>query len=317
MNETINWGLVKARPLIDSIPQEAVESMKIAQESNENIVDKIWGKIWPRNLKANVKKVGDLDKYGVGYLEGTNVGKTAYLVGAGPSLKYNVNEIPKDGKIFTSGHSVKYLLKNGVKPDYVGIVDAYDRQAEWCDIGDESKDITLLMDINCTPKMFKVWKGPIVFFRTVANSKSGLSEELWKISDMSHMVGCGGNVMSAMMTCAMMMGSKRIIFIGHDYCSGISDGIGVTYADGSRDTGRWVRMPKEKKFDDTFIDVDIQGKGVMTLGRMWGYKFWTELMAQRYVKEGFSFINATEGGILGSYFEGNLNYISQQRLAEV
>lgn len=243
---------------------------------------------------------------------------TAYLVGAGPSLKDNVHDIPKTGKIITNTHSLKFLLKNGVKPDYVGLVDAFDRQAEWCDIGNDSKDLTLLMDINCTPKIFKVWKGQIVFFRTVNKpdeGATGTAKKLWELSDMEHFVGSGGNVMTAMLGCAHLMGFQRFVFVGHDYANtGGNFERKVDYPD-SQDKGETSAMPEDMKFNDAMIDIDIQGLGILTLSRMWLYKYWTESLA--FGCKDREFINATEGGILGSYPGGNLGFIRQMRLVEV
>ena len=117
------------------------------------------------------------------------------------------------------------------------------------------------------------------------------------------------------MTAAMSLGIKRIVFIGHDYANLTFD-IGVDYADGKRDVGRHSKKT-QPKFEDRIIDIDIQGLGIMNLCRMWGYKFWTDYMTERYAKEGFEFINCTEGGILGAYPEGNLRSIRQCKLSEV
>ena len=311
MNLNINWDLVKARSLLSSIPEHCVKEYE--EDTKHSNVGLSWGPRWIKNLKANVKKVGDLGRFGIMHLENRWAGKTAYLVGAGPSLKNNVNDIPKDGKIITNVHAVKFLIENGIKPDYVGVIDAYDRQAKWCDIGNESKGISLLMDINCSPEIFKTWKGPIIFFRTIGKGDTGLAKDLWDLSDMDHLIRSGGNVMTAMLYAARIMGMKKFVFIGHDYAN-VGFDFGVDYANGQRDTGKTSRGPKKDKFMDSMWGVDIQGLGVITLMRMWIYKFWTESFATG--QKDCEFLNCTEGGILGSYPQGNLSFIKQCRLQE-
>jgi hypothetical protein len=320
MNEKTNWGLVMNRPLISSIPAETAQMMSKSDEINRHNggVGKVWGKTWMRNIVRN-RAVVDMSQYGIYNLLDRHVGQTAFLFGAGPSLAENIMDYKDDAKnvILTSTHSLKYLLGAGIRPSYVGVVDAYARQAEWADVGNESKGITLLMDVNCSPRLMDVWKGPIIFFKTVGRGEEGTTaRQLYDVCPMEDLLKSGGNVMTAMISAAHLMGMKKFVFVGHDYAMGADHmESGVNYADGSLDVGKGSNLPLDALWSDLMIDIDIQGLGTGTLGRMLGYKHWTESAAQ--IHRDCEFINATEAGVLGAYPEGNLDFIKQMRLKDV
>jgi hypothetical protein len=79
-----------------------------------------------------------------------------------------------------------------------------------------------------------------------------------------------------------------------------------TYADSTIDP-----YTKDKV---TIMVPDISGRGTMTLIRMYMYKLWLDYTISNISVE---HINATEGGILGAYPQGNLSSIKQMRLVDV
>jgi len=273
------------------------------EKSNEG-VRKTWFPLWIPNIRDNLSRVGEFRSvYGL-----KQKGKTAILVGGGPSLRKNVDKLKDVNRdevvIVTSAHSLKYLLEHGVKPDYVFVLDAKDVQADWCDIGET--DIPLIMEVGCSPKILEKWKGPVYFFR--GNSREDFPE-LYKDTDFSDMVYSGGNVMSCALYWALVVaGYKRIVFVGHDYSNSVNHG--VEYADGSIDMGEG-----DDSFQDYMIACDVEGLGVTTLARMMEYKIWSELLMKKYIN--VDFVNATEGGIFGVYPQGQLNYFRFAKLSEI
>jgi hypothetical protein len=297
------------RPIINDIPIHVKENMiKVFKVSSKNTV-KSWSKIWVDNLKENIK-LCDFSKYSVYSLKDKFRGETAYLVGASPSLSKNVKELKKKkGIIITCSHALKYLIKNGIKPDYVVVLDAHEKQVDFLDIGDESKDIKLLADIMVHPNIFKVWNGRVWFFRTIGEKpKDKIHNALWKLSKFNDLIYTGGNVMSGAYSIADLLGCKRVVYVGMDFSNSILSDSFVEYADGSRDEGTFEHL-------DSFIHPDVNGLGVWTKQRMFMYKYWFDWMSLK--TDRIEHINATEGGILGAYDEGNLKSIKQMKLKDV
>lgn len=322
MNPNMDWNRVNARPVI-TMPEQIRDGMLKSFADTNNEIERNWRNIWIPNIKANTKFIGDFSRYGYYNICGTKEGRTAYLVGGGPSLRHNITDLKKtkDADIWTSAHTLKYLVKNGIRPDYTVVLDGKDRQAEWLDIGDESKGMNLLMDIHCTPKIFNVWKGPMIFFRSTAMAEDAFTREQYAITDFDHVALSGGNVITSAYYMIMRMGYKRVVFVGNDLANDVND-VRIHYADGSVDDGMIDRMESEKEgksyqdpFRDSSIECDIQGLGVWSRGRMFNYKYWLDLRSQE--NTGIEHINATEAGILGAYPEGNIKSIKQMRLCDV
>jgi hypothetical protein len=303
------WEIVQNRPLIEDIPKSVKKEMKEVYKKSTKHTVKSWSKIWIKNLMQNVKMC-DFSKHSVYCLKDKFKGETAYLVGASPSLSKNIKELKKKkGIIITCSHALKFLLDNGIKPDYVIILDAHDKQSKFLDIGSKSKDIMLLADILVSPEVFKVWNGRILFFRTIGEKPADkLHKKLWSMSKFNDLIYTGGNVMGGAHSIADLLGCNKIVFVGMDFSNPIASNSYVEYADGSKDHGTYDHL-------DAFIGTDITGRGVWTKQRMFMYKYWFDYTS--VILDRIEHINATEGGTLGAYPEGNLKSIKQMKLSEV
>lgn len=294
--EDKDWSVIQERTCLDTIPQNYLdEGNKVIQTMNSETMNS-WDKIWKSNVSKNAKKY-DFDKMSVKGLSKKHVGQTAFLIGCGPSLATNIEDLKKvDGIKIAVLHSVPYLLKNGVTPDYVIALDAKRRCKEWMCNG----SWTLLCDIIAHPDVLKKWKGKKYFFRS--HAVEGLSFD--EFTDFKDYISCGGNSLGAGYSIAHGMGCKRIVFVGMDLSNGSN--WHTNYADG------WVN---KLTGCDSFFTNDIRGKGVFSLVRMHMYKMFYDVNACNHPE--VEHINATQGGILGAYLEGNLKTIKQMRLVEV
>jgi hypothetical protein len=264
-------------------------------------------KTWIDNLKENVKTYDFFEK-DASKLKAFTYEEPAFLVGASPSLSKNIDELKnKKGTIFASAHSLKYLLKHGIKPDFVILVDAQKRSLGYIAIGDKSKDLTLLIDICVSPDILKAWKGAVWFFR--GTHGKNIDKYVDKITDFKNKITTGGSVISTSTILALSLGLKNIVFVGNDFSF-------------PKDNYYAKSIPIKEKDGESIVHsvdrcytYDISGKKIDTVTRFFMTKIFLDFLSASMAD--IKFINATEGGILGAYKEGNLKSMKQVPLKEV
>ena len=146
-------------------------------------------------------------------------------------------------------------------------------------------------------------QGKIQFFNAPITDQ-GLRDEINKIEPFNVWVESGGNVLgAATMITKGFLGSNVSIFVGADFAFGYD-----------KKFHSWD-SPYDKKFSGGFLWPNVYGIKVYTWQSYFNFKVWFETVVC-HRGHGF-FINATEGGILGAYQEGNIMQITQMDLAEV
>ena len=174
----MDWKEVESRPQLDSIPENDIKFFEgdISTNINKNTVS-MWGRLWLENLKGNSHI--DFNKYSAYQFKDKFKGETAFLVGAAPSLKNNINDLKnKKGHIMTCGHALKFVMENGIKPEFVFVIDSHEKQKEWVNIGDDSKDINLVVPITVHPEVVKNWKGNVFFFRSIGEGETQFQDHV-------------------------------------------------------------------------------------------------------------------------------------------
>ena len=151
----------------------------------------------------------------VNIFENVYSGQTAIIVSAGPTLSENIEALKKyQGKaaIFTVGPALKTLVKNGIKTDYLCIIESYDcsKQVEGVDLS----EITLISEpytnknihaLKCKEKLLHVSSNMPMsqYFADV----TGLSTEGYLAQ---------GTVSFMAFNTAVKMGFSKIILVGQD-----------------------------------------------------------------------------------------------------
>jgi hypothetical protein len=291
------------RQQLKTIPENLVTPYHDTNEVISDFTIKGKQKKWLKNLKVNNKK-WDFHKHDAHSMHDMDLGDTVYIVGASPSLENNIDDLKGRKTIFACGHILKYLLDNDIKPKFVFVVDCEEEEIEFINIGDKAKGITLIADICISPKVLEVWKGDVLFVKGIMHKK--MDKKIKKITSFSSEVSSGGNVVGMMTVIAWSIGIKRIVFVGTDF-SYIGNAFYV------RD--ELVKQNLPATSIDFCYTYDIKGNKVNTLARLFMYKFFIDSCS--IFAEDVEFINATEGGILGAYKEGNLKSIKQMSLKEV
>lgn len=208
------------------------------------------------------------------------------LVGASPCLKEDVKYLKNLGKnfcIICANSSLRFLLSNGIRPDYCICLDSDDidiPQHLDCD----SKGITLLASTVVCNKALDSWKGPIYFmpyYSVPQKMRNKLRNKLGKS------VFCGGNSMTqALYVASVVFGSKTVMFVANEYCF---DAVKDYYADKT--------AAKQEPLNTIYPCVDYKGRERWTLPALYNYVIWTEKVCNDLTPPGF-FID-TSFGMLG------------------
>jgi len=222
-------------------------------------------------------------------------GKPCFSVGAGPSLTRNGKELRRVmGKypIFACDAAVKPLDSMGVIPDYVLTLE-WDPLTKDFFTGIDTSKMTLLTVTGGCPEVRNNWKGPVYVFATPALDPRTKRDHKKYFGDPGSALP-GGNVTASILSMTTGLGVSPVIFVGHDFSY---DHISGYFADGA--AGSCVPFKK------SFKTHDINGKSVLVDQTLYGYKGWHEGIIDVFYKDKtMTFINATEGGILGaSYYD--------------
>jgi hypothetical protein len=303
----LNWKLAEERRILDSVPVRYVEGTEAFYKSINDNTLRSWFPIWKENLAVN--KRFDFDKFSAREFKGKMKGP-AFIVGAGPSLKEDAVKLRGRKTIFATGHSLKCLLENGVKPDFAVLIDAKDVQGKYLDIGEYSKDITLLTDILVHPSVFDIWKGPVRFF--IADQFQEVKDEIKKVTDFDVYISTGGNVAGASEILAQGFGHSEIIYVGCDLnngqCPTLQYAINPTESEDKIFYDPWTATHWE-----SFLACRADGVGVEMMSRMWPYKSFFEACAIKFGNGHTVCCPST----IGAYVEGNLKCFKYKPLEEV
>ena len=312
------------------------------QQTLENL-SPMWIKHMEKNQKRRMwKKHGSFVKS----CAGLGVDKAIIGIGGGPSFSKNAatlkfiydGDSKKDWPdrnfiFFAANHQYKPLLKMGIIPDFVFLVDGADLDSvnkQLCiDIPERLSGSVLITPFHASPKIVKDWTKQgrsIRFFLSNAKQIRDAFRRIVKKSPTEHAMICGGNVLNTMwMFGAKTFGSKVFMGVANDLSFPIKETKkeqeSSYYADGDYSTNapktgtgrdeancdkKWLSF----KLQDRLIkipgmsDLEIVGGDVVgTSHTLWVYKTWVEesmLLLTSHRKElGFHYYNCTEGGILG------------------
>jgi hypothetical protein len=296
---------------IPSPPQTEEQMYSQACSSDKVTVDS-WREQWISNYRENHKRFGSFKERGVGKLFGINKYKPAIIVGSGPSLKNNILKL-KEAKaaglmVISCLHNYQYMVDNGVDVDYYVSLDAGAVVIEEISEGgklshDEYKETTkgarLLAFVGSHPSLFDNWLGEVHLFNCPVPD-----DEYRKVTSAIEpfftLVSTGGNVLGASMYIAKaIFGSNPIIFLGADFSFSYTDKFHAWDSKYDEKLGEAIRC------------VDVWGNSVLTWQSYYNFKLWFDRIA--VVVPG-TYINCTEGGLFGSYPEGNIAAVKQMTL---
>lgn len=302
---------------------------------------RILGDEWITNIRENKdywerhNKLRDMQSLGRN--------KAVIGIGAGPSFHKNKDVLckyiiedglkPWDEREFitiAANHQFKPLLKLGVIPDFVLLVDAAVTVKSQLidDIPEKAKNTQLITGCHVSPHIIRNWDKQgrgIVFYTT----PSGIIQNEAKVQNLTgyaeNRLELGGNCLNgAWMIGTAVFQSTVFMGVGNDLSFELKDDVDkqrkAYYADGDyssnaevtgsgRDEGksekRWAGYKMErskiqipgKPIDRYNFELDIVG----TSHTLWVYKTWLEsiIMTQTQHPVHLHYFNCSEGGILG------------------
>ncbi len=269
-----------------------------------------WKDIWIANAKANKEKYGSFSENSIGQLYGKFEHKPAICIGSGPSLRLNVEllkdtyNIPKISCL----HNYHYLEDNGVDVEFYVSLDAGEITTSELSKGgkktpeeyhESTKNKTLLAYIGTSPRLLEKWQGKVLFF-TCPTPDKDTTDAITAIEPFFTYVSSGGNVLGGCVYIAKaIFGCNPICFVGADFSFSYTKQFHPWFDENYKNVGTAMRAN------------DVYGNKVLTWQSYFNFKCFFDWVAQTIPG---LYINCTEGGILGSFPEGNIRSIIQMDL---
>jgi hypothetical protein len=142
-------------------------------------------------------------------------GKTALVISAGPTLDRNIPIIKKyrdNVVIFTVGTAVKTLYENGIKPDFLCVIETYDSSKQLA--GLDLSDVIFITEPYSNPNLRK-----FKFKQTLSHMSSNSPiNQFWATIVEEDISDCftQGTVSYTALNCARILGCQKIILVGQD-----------------------------------------------------------------------------------------------------
>lgn len=280
--------------------------------SSDGVTIDAWRNIWINNVTKNHEKFKSFKENSVAKVFGSQKYKPCIIVGSGPSLKYNADDLKDHGDIpvVSCLHNYHYLYEKGVKVDYWMTLDAGEVVIQEVSEGgtrpeseywESTKDQTLVAFIGSSPKLFEKWQGKVLFFNAPVPDNEYI-KTVEGLERFNTYISNGGNVLGACLYFAKaILGCNPIAFIGADFCFGYD-----------KKFHSW-----DSKYDASLgyvlKAVDVYGNKVLTWQSYNNFKNWFDYIALQVPG---IYVNCTEGGTFGAYPDGNLMAIKQMPLLD-
>jgi hypothetical protein len=300
---------VEFQPIISHPPisQQDAHSQSC---SNDDATMAYWKNTWLTNIKKNKETYGSFAEHSAGILWGTAQQKPTIIAGSGPSLKYTAPKFkdrPDDMLLVSCLHNFHFLEDLDARVDYYVTLDAGPITiGEVSEGGKRSEEEywdltitkTLIAFIGTDPGLLSKWQGKILFYNAPIPSEE-MMREIDSVEKFGVYIESGGCVLGTSMFFAKgILGSQTLIFTGADFSFSQEYNPRFHAWDSKYDTNQ----------GECIKALDVFGNCVKTWRSYYGFKLWFDLVAQKVPG---IYINASEGGILGAYREGNISAIKQ------
>lgn len=219
--------------------------------------------------------------------------KAVIIVGAGPSLDKNIQELKKaKGKmlIFAVDAVMEKLIKNGINPDMVITLErlgVYENLFQDRDYN-VPKDIVLGAPTLSEMKIFEVFKDNprLIFFPEGVGTQEYYDDQIGK-----GVLGTGTSAVYVAVNMATYMGCNKIAFAGLDLAYGCE---GKIYCEGINKKGGETEAERMEKDEYLCFVKDYEGNELRS-NFIWKDQL-ILLECHIKLKAGISFYDATEGG---------------------
>lgn len=235
-------------------------------------------------FKCYINNLKQLDKsININLLKDIYENKTAVIVSAGPSLDKNIKNLKGKEQniiIICSVRTLKPLLENGIKPDFICAIDQgdimYGMAKEYFDL-----DIPIIYYEHTNFNFIKHYLGPKVFFTAEYLKDSTGNLIGTKVDSLPQ----GGSVAHTALEFSAYLGCKNVIFIGQD----LAYTNNKFHSDSSELEGESYNL----RVNELMVE-GINGDKVKTNYMLDKFRLFLERQIVEH--KSINFINATEGG---------------------
>ena len=298
-------------PIIEAPPTAAPDKLYAQACSNDEATISFWRDQWVAQIKANHAIFGPFKEKSLGSLFKAHQHKPCFLLGSGPSLKKNAHLLKGDHgiPIISCLHNFHFCEDLGLNVDYYVTLDAGETTVlEVSEGGNpdtdywaKTKEKTLLAYVGSHPNLLAKWQGKILFFAAPVPDQA-VKAAMDELEKFPIHVSSGGNVLGASLYIAKAyLGCWTTIFLGADFSFAYDESFHPWKNQIDGNLGVYVR------------NHDVYGMAVKTWPSYRNFKSWFEFVAQKVPGQ---YINCTEGGIFGSYPEGNIRAVEQMDLSD-
>lgn len=245
--------------------KEAINSYKIAKINLET-----FGSIMKENEEINIKN--NYNTIGEFFKTFKLEGKPMVIASAGPSLEKDLNTMKEKReyiKIFAVGRALDILMKNGIKPDIITILDAGETVYNQIK-GYEDLDIPLCFLSTGSRWAVKAYKGPKYMF---FNKECSFNKE-------NIVVQTGKTVAIPTIDLAIKVGGDKIILCGQD----------IAFVDNKFHAGDNENIKDNKIYKKV---LGVNGTYLNTTSGMLEFKKGIERLIEN--NENVKFINSSKG----------------------
>lgn len=221
-----NYAVVKNKELL-LLTQKVLDTCK-SKIVDINTITK-FSKQWLINTIYNISKIQEGKACLLSNLKDKFHGQTALIAGAGPSLADNLQNI-KDNRnkfvIFAVNKTAKYLMQNGVTPDFIVCLDARNMDKTLGEIGHLLNNTNCIIDIRTDSSVMNMnFKHIFVNFAET----DFFIKNLEKYNSFMEYYESGGSASTFALMAAAKMGFSKILLSGID----LAFKENVIYSDGT------------------------------------------------------------------------------------
>lgn len=291
-----NYAVLKNKELL-MLTQKVFDTCK-SKMVDINTITK-FSKNWLINSINNISYIQNNNVNLLSSLENKFQGQTALIAGAGPSLNDNIDKIAKNRDkfvIFAVNKVVKYLLQNGITPDFVVCLDAKNMNKTLGGLGEQFNRANCIIDIRTDSAITQMDFNHI--FVNFAETDFFI-KKIFKNNNFLKFYESGGSASTLALTAAVKMGFSKIVLSGIDLA--FKDN--VIYSDGQT----MNRISQEQ------ILVDNTKKNIIQVKSVTGSNVYTREDYQAFIHH-FSVLIKELGhkeiyntSSFGAYIEGTKN----------
>lgn len=209
-----NYALVKNKELL-LLTKKVFDACK-SKLVDVNTITK-FSQRWLFNTIQNLSFINNTNTgYKIADLENKFVGQTALVIGAGPSLRDNIEKIKENRSkyvIFAVNKVVKTLLENAITPDFIVCMDAGNMEKTLGGLEPHFSNINCIMDLR-TDEVLPQKGFKKTFF--VFSETDFLAQKLAKFNNLMKLYETGGSATTLALCAATKLGFSKIVLVGVD-----------------------------------------------------------------------------------------------------